>query len=80
MYGWTALPWIGPGRTSATCTVRSSRFSGRVRSSDLHLRAALDLEDADGVGALDLVVDVRVVERDAREVEDAAEGCPDRPD
>ena len=32
MYGWTALPWIGPGRTSATWTVRSSRFSGRVRS------------------------------------------------
>ena len=31
MYGCTALPWIGPGRTSATCTVRSSRFSGRVR-------------------------------------------------
>src|SRR6266480_4603065 len=32
MYGCTALPWIGPGRTSATCTVRSSRFSGCVRS------------------------------------------------
>ena len=31
MYGCTALPWIGPGRTSATCTVRSSRFSGLVR-------------------------------------------------
>ena len=30
-YGCTAFPWIGPGRTSATCTVRSSRFSGRVR-------------------------------------------------
>ncbi len=34
MYGCTAFPWIGPGRTSATCTVRSSRFSGRVRRSD----------------------------------------------
>src|SRR5207253_3085551 len=34
----------------------------------LHLRAALDLEVADGVRALDLVVDGRVVERDAREV------------
>ena len=31
MYGWTAPPWIGPGRTSATWTVRSSMFSGRVR-------------------------------------------------
>ena len=36
---------------------------------DLHLRAALDLEAADGVGALDLGEDVRVVERDAREVD-----------
>ena len=34
MYGCTALPWIGPGRTRATWTVRSSRFSGRVRRSD----------------------------------------------
>ena len=31
MYGCTALPWIGPGRTSATWIVMSSRFSGRVR-------------------------------------------------
>ena len=35
----------------------------------LHLRAALDLEVADGVGALDLGVDGLVVERDAREVD-----------
>ena len=35
----------------------------------LHLRAALDLEDADGVGLLDLRVDAGVVERDAREVD-----------
>ncbi len=34
MYGLTASPTIGPGRTSATCTVRSSRFSGFVRTSD----------------------------------------------
>ncbi len=32
----------------------------------LHLRAALDLEVADGVGVLDLLVDVWVVERDPR--------------
>src|SRR5438874_2449839 len=31
MYGCTAFPWIGPGRTSATWIVMSSRFSGRVR-------------------------------------------------
>ena len=30
--GMNCLPWIGPGRTSATCTVRSSRCSGRVCS------------------------------------------------
>ena len=35
----------------------------------LHLRAALDLERADGVGRLDLPVDALVVERDAREVD-----------
>jgi len=35
----------------------------------LHLRPALDLEVADGVCALDLVVDGRVVERNAREVD-----------
>ena len=35
----------------------------------LHLRAALDLEVADRVGALDLLVDGLVVERDPREVD-----------
>ena len=34
MYGLTAPPWIGPGRTIATWIVRSSRFSGRVRRRD----------------------------------------------
>ena len=35
----------------------------------LHLRAALDLERPDRVGALDVVVDRRIVEGDAREVD-----------
>ena len=35
----------------------------------LHLRAALDLKRADGVGLLDLRVDLLVVERDAREID-----------
>ena len=35
----------------------------------LHLRARLDLEDADGVGGLDLGVGPGVVERGAREVD-----------
>ena len=42
---------------------------GPCAQQALHLRAALDLEDTDGVGTLDVVVDVRIVERDAREVE-----------
>ena len=50
--------WIGPGRTSATCTVRSSSDSGSVRVQHLHLRAALDLEDAHRLGALDRGVDL----------------------
>ncbi len=42
----------------------------RTRSEQaLHLRAALDLERADRVGALDLLVDGRIVERDPREVD-----------
>ena len=42
----------------------------------LHLRAALDLEDAHRVGRLDLLVDALVVERDAREVDRlAAQPC-----
>jgi hypothetical protein len=58
-----------PGRTSATWIVRSSRFSGPRAQQALHLRAALDLEVADGVGRLDLRVDRLVVERDPREVD-----------
>ena len=43
----------------------------------LHLRPALDLEVADGVGSLNLGVDVRVVERDPREVDRLAVGLGD---
>ena len=69
MYGCTAFPWIGPGRTSATWTVMSSRFSRLRPQEALHLRAALDLERADRVRALDVVVDRRIVEGDPREVD-----------
>ena len=69
MYGCTAFPWIGPGRTSATCTVRSSRFSGRV-CSRLCICARLSIWKTPTVSALlDLGVDRRVVERDARQVD-----------
>jgi hypothetical protein len=43
----------------------------------LHLRAALDLEVADRVGALDLREDVAVVERDPREVDRLAAAARD---
>ena len=43
----------------------------------LHLRARLDLEDADGVRRLDLRVHLGVVERDAREVEVLARRPPE---
>ena len=80
MYGWTALPWIGPGRTSATCTVRSSRFSGRVRSR-LCICARLSIWKTPTVSArLDLGVDRRVVERHAREVDRLAVQARDRVD
>src|SRR2546425_12771934 len=40
----------------------------------LHLRTALDLEVADRVRALDLLVHSRIVERDPREVDPLARG------
>ncbi len=43
----------------------------RLRAQEaLHLRTALDLERAHGVGALDLREDLGIVERNAREVDD----------
>ncbi len=50
----------------------------RPRSQErLHLRAALDLEDADRVRVLDLGVDVPVVERNPRQVDRLAVGASD---
>ena len=48
---------------------------GARAQQHLHLRPRLDLEGADRVGILDLGVDLRVVERDAREVDRLA-GVP----
>ena len=50
----------------------SCRFSGRVRRSDGHLRAALDLEHAGRVGVLDHLVGRRVVVGDPRQVDSLA--------
>ena len=46
----------------------------------LHLRSALDLEVADRVRSLDLFVDVRIVERDPRQVDRLAAGLGDLDD
>ena len=68
-YGCTAPPRSAPGRTSATCTVRSSRFSGRVRRR-ICICARLSIWNVPTVSAaLDLVVDLLVLEVDAREVD-----------
>ena len=69
MYGWTALPWIGPGPDERDLDGEVVEVLRARAQQALHLRAALDLEVADGVGALDLLVDRRVVERDPREVD-----------
>ena len=69
MYGCTALPWIGPGRTSATCTVRSSIVSGFVRSR-LCIWARLSIWKVPTVSAVWISANTAaVVERDAREVD-----------
>ena len=69
MYGCTALPWIGPGRTSATCTTRSSRFSGRVRRM-LCCWARLSIWKSPIVSASWICAYTSgVVERDPREVD-----------
>ena len=46
----------------------------------LHLGAALDLEEPDGVGVLDLAVDLGIVERDPREVDRLAVEARDQLD
>ena len=67
-------PTIGPGRMIATShdeVVEVRRLQPRQRR---HLRARLDLEDADGVGLLQQLVDGGVVGRNVREVEALALG------
>ena len=69
MYGCTAPPWIGPGRTSATWIVMSSRFSGRVRRI-VCICARLSIWKQPTVSARWISSNTaRVVERHAREVD-----------
>ena len=51
MYGWTAFPWIGPGPDERDLHGEVVEVLRPRLQQALHLRAALDLEDADGVGA-----------------------------
>ena len=69
MNGCTDFDWIGPGRMIATWIVRSSRFSGRVRSS-VCICARDSIWNVPTVSALWIsVIHARVVERDPREVD-----------
>ena len=71
---------IGPGRTRATSTVRSSRFSGSVRTS-ICICARLSIwKTPDRVGGLDLPVDLFVVERNARQIDRLSAAPRDRLD
>ena len=71
-----APPWIGPGRTSATCTVRSSRFSGRVRGS-ICIWARLSIWKTPVVSARRIeVIGLLVIERYPREVEPLSPARP----
>ncbi len=69
MYGCTAFPWIGPGPYERDLDGDVVEVPRLRPQEALHLRAALDLERADRVRALDVVVHRGVVEGDAREVD-----------
>ena len=80
MYGCTALPWIGPGPHERDLHRQVVEVLRPGLQQALHLRAALDLEDADRVGLLDLGVHRRVVERHARQVDRLATQAGDAVD
>ena len=70
-------PWIGPGpddRDLDDEIVEAARLEARQR---VHLRAALDLEDADRVRGAEIVVHRLVVVSQLREVDRDAARLPD---
>ena len=69
MYGMDGLALDRPGTHERDLDGEVVDVLGTRAQQALHLRAALDLEVADRVGALDLLVDGLVVERDPREVD-----------
>ena len=64
MYGWTALALDRPRPDERDLDRQVVEVLRPRAQQALHLRAALDLEVADRVGLLDLLVDGLVVERD----------------
>ena len=68
-------PWIGPGRTIATCDDEVVEFSRLEARQHVHLRPALDLEDADRIALLQHVVDRLIVLRDGVRARSALPPC-----
>ena len=54
-------PWIGPGRTIATLDHEIVEAGGFQPRQHRHLRPALDLEDAERIGARDHGIDARIL-------------------
>jgi hypothetical protein len=69
MYGWTAPALDRPRPDERHLDSQVFEVRRPCAQEALHLRPTLDLERADGVGGLDLLVHVLVVERDPREVD-----------
>ena len=67
--GWTALPWIGPGRMIATSTTRSSRLCGRDFGSVCIWARLSTWKTPDRVGRLEHLEDLRDVLGQPVEVE-----------
>ena len=57
-YGWTALPWIGPGPDDRDLDDEVVEALRARLGQRLHLRPALDLEHAHGVGRLEHLEDL----------------------
>ena len=71
MYGWTRLALDRPRPDERDLDRQVVEVLRPRAQQHLHLRAALDLEDADRVRVADLAVDLLVVERDPRQVDRA---------
>ena len=80
MYGWTEPPWMGPGPDEGHLDDDVVEPPGLEARQGRHLGAALHLEDADGVGGAQQVVDARVLLREAVERQLDALRLPHEPE